>query len=99
MTNKIAVNLKLNIVRALEKIGHYGYYINVIILVLVGLWLYVFLNQYYWKVKEDVRFIQENIHNVTYVDLNIKGSEEIYESYEQKRKKNSDILNDLNEPF
>ena len=91
--------LKPKLSGLLEKIAHYVYYINFLILIIVGLWFYFFLQQYFIEVGTDFSFIQNNIHNISYIELDKKACDETFLLYQEKRKIDSDRRKNLKDPF
>lgn len=76
--------LKLRFTWLLEKSGRYMYYIDLIVLILVGLWLYVFIRNYYWEMGIGFGEMKNQIDNISYVKLDEAASQAVFEAYQRK---------------
>lgn len=76
--------LKARFTWLLEKSGRYVYYIDLVVIILVGLWLYVFIRNYYWETGIGFGEMKNQINNISYVKLDQTASQTVFDVYQQK---------------
>ena len=82
-----------------SKTSHYGGYINMLFLLGISLWLYIFVGKYFIGLKDDFAFIEENIPNVSYIQLYEAEFKEVYRKHEKKLDGKEKSAQDIKSPF
>ncbi len=74
-------------------------YCNVIFLIIVTVWLYVFITDYYLAPKEDFSFIASKSSEIYDVSLDGKAFNDVYMSYLNKQTVGSTVPSFVKNPF
>ena len=90
----------LNILKTIgKKILRYIWYWHFLLLALILAWVYFFSRNYFLRSKEDIKFIKDNIVDITYTQLKADEFIEVYQTYQNKINYHFDMPADLKIPF
>ncbi|MFH1713052.1 MAG: hypothetical protein ABH896_02595 [Candidatus Jacksonbacteria bacterium] len=90
----------LNILKTVGKtIIRYVWYWHFLFLVLILIWVYFFSRNYFLRSKENIKFIKDNIADITYTQLEIDDFTEVYQTYQDKIHYHVDMPADVMSPF
>ena len=81
----------------IHKVRSFLWYGNIVIFAFMLVWLYLFVDAFFLKSREDISFMKENITTVSQVKLNRTGFEEMYTRHQNKIK--SEIPEGVESPF
>jgi hypothetical protein len=84
---------------SLRKIPRQIGYINVLLLICVSFLLYIFVQRYFISISDDFSFIQQNIPNVSYIQLNEAEFKKSYRKYEEKLDGKGERVQNIQSPF
>lgn len=90
----------LNILKIIgQKIVRYVWYWHFLLLALILIWVYFFSRNYFLRSKEDIKFIKDNIVDITYTQLEIEEFNKVWQAYKNKLNFKTDVPEDLISPF
>ncbi|OGY75462.1 MAG: hypothetical protein A2295_05435 [Candidatus Jacksonbacteria bacterium RIFOXYB2_FULL_44_15] len=97
--DKLAKKLIVSLKGFWDKSRVFIYYFNLILIIVVGVWFYLFIERNYFSVQSDVQFIQGNITNISYVELNKTEFDDVYQKYQSKLQAGTSLPPNLKSPF
>lgn len=82
-----------------RKASHYGGYVHIVLLIGVSVWLSIFVEKYFIGLLDDFAFMQQNIPNVSYIQLNEAVFKEMYKKHEKKLDGKKESARTIKSPF
>jgi len=82
-----------------KAISEHIHYCNIIFLIIVAVWLYLFITDYYLAPKEDFSFIASKSSEIYDVALNGKAFNDAYMSYRNKQTAGVAVPSFVKNPF
>lgn len=90
----------LNILKIIgQKIVRYVWYWHFLFLALILIWIYFFSRDYFLQSKEDIKFIKDNIVDITYTQLKADEFINVYQTYQNKVNYHFDMPANFKIPF
>lgn len=92
----IAVKMFVKIVQKTQiKVWH----INFFVFLVASVWLSFFMYKYFITLYNDVAFIERNIANTSFIQLNEGAFKEVLRAYQEKLNTTGTIPQGMNSPF
>lgn len=85
--------------RLLSKTRRYIIYINIALLFVGGIWLFIFVKEYFLDVAQDFAFMEQNASALYHVSLNTKLYAEISAKHDKKLHTSNELPKDIVSPF
>lgn len=82
-----------------KKILRHIWYWHFLLLALILIWVYFFSRNYFLRSKEDIKFIKDNIVDITYTQLKTDEFIDVYQTYQNKINYDFDMPTNFKIPF